>query len=229
MKHEAVIFDLFGTLVDIPPIQEHKHVLSDMAGVLFVSAGDFENLWIDTFNERMTGIFASPRANIEHICQRVGVSPDDESIKSAARIRRDYTQRLLTPRADAIETLKKLRSEGRKIGLISDCSAEVPKLWADTRFAALIDEPVFSCSEGLRKPNSRIYQIAIDRLRVPAHNCLYVGDGSHHELTGASQAGMHPVLIRVPYEDNFDAYRISPGDWDGPMVTALKDILAMVE
>lgn len=229
MKHEAVIFDLFGTLVDIPPLQEYKVVLSEMAGTLVVSCEDFENLWVDTINERFTGVFKSPRANIEYICQKLGSSPNDENIESAARIRWDYTQRLLTPRTDAIETIKKLRAEGRKIGLLSDCSAEVPQLWKETAFASLIDTSVFSCSVGLKKPNPRIYQIACDRLGVSPQQCLYVGDGSHQELRGASQAGMHPVLIRVPYEDDYEDFRIRVEDWLGPKVTALKDILTLVE
>jgi hypothetical protein len=55
-----------------------------------------------------------------------------------------------------------------------------------------------------------------------------VGDGSSRELTGASQVGMHPVLIRVPYEDTYDAYRFDPEEWQGATISALKDILTLV-
>jgi len=54
-----------------------------------------------------------------------------------------------------------------------------------------------------------------------------VGDGSCHELTGASQVGMHPVLIRVPYEDTHDAHRIDAEEWNGPTISAVGEILEL--
>jgi len=159
MKYTAVIFDLFGTLVDNFSFQEHERVLTQMALVLSAPPKDFIRLWLDTFNERATGIFPNPEANIEYICRTLGMNLEDDSIKASAQIRFDFTLRSLTPRDDAVATLFRLKSEGYKIGLRSDCSAEVPTLWGDTPFVSLIDVPVFSCSVGLKKPNPRIYQL----------------------------------------------------------------------
>jgi len=50
------------------------------------------------------------------------------------------------------------------------------------------------------KPDPRIYHLALERLKVKPQDCLYVGDGSSHELTGARKVGMHPVQIHVPDE-----------------------------
>ena len=110
-------------------------------------------------------------------------------------MRMEFTRRSLAPREDAAETVATLRARGYKVGLISDCSVEVPALWQETRLAPLVDAPVFSCVVGLRKPDPGIYAIVCERLGVPAGACLYVGDGSSHELTGARTAGMDPVLI----------------------------------
>lgn len=228
MKYHAVIFDLFGTLVDNFSFQEYEQMLSEMAAVLSVPRHDFVRLWVSTFDERATGFFETTEANIEHICQTLGLKVEANHIAIATQIRFDFTRRALTPRHDAVETLAQLKATGCKIGLISDCSSEVPFLWRDTPFAPLMDATIFSCVVGLTKPDPRIYQLTRELLGVIAQDCLYVGDGSSRELTGASQVGMHAVLIRVPYEDTNDAYRLDAEEWKGPAISTLKDVLRMV-
>ena len=230
MKYEAVIFDLFGTLVPNMSLSEHRAVLTRMAHVLSAPPDDFAQLWFDTFNERVTGILQSPEANIEYICKKLGVHVEDTQIRIAAQIRFDLTLRLMKPRADAIETLSHLKSQGYKTGLITDCSIEAPTIWESTPFASLIDVTVFSCVVGLKKPDPRIYRLAAERLGVEPHSCLYIGDGSSRELTGAAAAGMHPVLIRDPDEDSTEVHRVDAEaeKWDGPVISSLKDVLTLI-
>ena len=133
----------------------------------------------------------------------------------------------MVPRPDAAETLSRLKSEGYKIGLISDCSAEVPAIWPDTVLAPLFDVTVFSCEVGIKKPDSRIYRLTTTRLGVEPETCLYVGDGSSRELTGAAQVGMHPVLLNLS-EDNPDAHQIDREEWNGPMISSLSKVPALV-
>ncbi len=228
MKYRAVIFDLFGTLVDSFSVREHERILSEMAAVLSAPHDDFVNSWLRLYVERATGVFATFEACIEHICQALELQPERHQIEQAARLRIDLTRRNLKPRRDALQTLSQLRALGHKTALISDCSPEVPILWEDTPFAPLMDASIFSSSVGLKKPDPRIYQIACERLAVEPHECLYVGDGGSRELTGASRVGMHPVLIRVPHLDEGDAHRVDAEEWQGPVISALKDVLALV-
>jgi len=228
VKDQAVIFDLFGTLVDNFSMREHDAVKRQMAAALSAPPEGFARLWGETFNKRATGAFRSTKDNTEYICQRLGVRPKDEYLKLAVKIRVDFTRRSLKPRDDALETLTQLRQEGYKIGLISDCSSEVPLLWADTPFAPLIHAVVFSCTVGLMKPAARIYRLACEQLGVKPQDCLYVGDGSSHELTGASRVGMHAVLIRVPYEDTYDPHRIDAEEWNGATISALREVLGLL-
>ena len=119
---------------------------------------------------------------------------------------------------------------GYKTALISDCSAETPESWTDTPLESLMDVTAFSCVAGIKKPDPRIYHLACERLGVNPQDCIYVGDGSSRELTGASQVGMHAVLISVAYEevfDSYDAYRREARDWKGPVISALSDVLAL--
>jgi putative hydrolase of the HAD superfamily len=106
----------------------------------------------------------------------------------------------------------------------------VPAIWEDTPFAPLIDVTVFSCKVGVQKPAPLIYQLTAEQLAVKPEACLYIGDGDSHELTGAAQVGMHPVLIRDPDEDRTDVHRVDweAEDWHGPVITSLKDVLNLV-
>jgi putative hydrolase of the HAD superfamily len=227
MKFKAVIFDLFGTLVDNFTYQEHRAMLSEMAETLSVSSEDFINLWVGSFKDRVIGKFKTPESNILYICNRIDVNPQEEQIKIACKIRREFTWRALTPRHDCESTILKLKSMGLKTALVSDCSSEVPILWDDTQFTKLIDYPVFSCVIGMKKPDPKIYKIALDGLKMQPNDCLYVGDGSSHELKGAQKVGMHPVLIKPPYEDE-TAYKVDFEEWEGEKIGALKEILDLI-
>jgi putative hydrolase of the HAD superfamily len=228
MKYEAVIFDLFGTLVPNMSLSEHRAVLTRMAEVLSAPPADFVQLWFDTFNERSTGIFQSPDDNVAYICRTLGVSINETQVKLAARIRFDYSVRSVVPRSDAIETLSHLKFQGCKTGLISDCSTEVPAIWKDTAFVKLMDVAIFSCLVGMKKPDPRIYQRTANQLDIKPQRCLYIGDGSSQELTGASQVGMQAVLLRLPGEESTDAHRIDSEEWDGPVIRSLREILILV-
>ena len=57
MKFKAVIFDLFGTLVDKFPIDESIDILRQMAAALPVPEDDLIKLWFATFDERHGGDF----------------------------------------------------------------------------------------------------------------------------------------------------------------------------
>jgi FMN phosphatase YigB (HAD superfamily) len=60
---------------------------------------------------------------------------------------------------------------------------------------------------------------------VEADECLFVGDGAYRELQGAAEAGMTPILIRVPHDEWEHEGTIG---WDGPRVSALSGVLALV-
>ena len=55
MKYSAVIFDLFGTLVQSLPSQKYRVVLQRTASALSVPRDEFAQLWFDTAHERNIG------------------------------------------------------------------------------------------------------------------------------------------------------------------------------
>ena len=59
MKYEAVIFDLFGTMVGDNIGPAYTDVLKRMAATLSVPTEDFIQKWSDTSYERNAGAFRS--------------------------------------------------------------------------------------------------------------------------------------------------------------------------
>jgi putative hydrolase of the HAD superfamily len=231
VKYTAVIFDLFGTLIDNISSREYETALVEMASVLSASLDDFVRLWYKISEERINGTIQSPEGAIDHVCRILGVHPEDAQINLAAQIRFDMTKRkIMRPRTDAVEILSRLKSEGYKTGLISNCSTETATLWKDTPFAPLIDVALFSCSVGLRKPNSDIYQLTVEQLEVEPQACLYIDDIGISGA-GAAKIGMHPVLIRDPNEDRANVYpaNAESDKWNGPVISSLKEVLTLVK
>lgn len=137
MKYMAIIFDLFGTLVDSYSVQGYNRLLTDMASALELPSEDFSKLWRDTTYERGIGIFKTTEESIRFICNRLKVSVSEENFKKCELIRLENTRKALTPKNGAIDILKSLRGLGYKIGLITNCSGEVPLLWKNTEFSPL--------------------------------------------------------------------------------------------
>ncbi len=65
----------------------------------------------------------------------------------------------------------------------------------------------------MEKPSRRIYEIACERLKVQPQQCLYVGDGSSKELTGAASVGMLPILKRADLTDVYAPHGPEVENW----------------
>jgi putative hydrolase of the HAD superfamily len=229
MRHRAVIFDLFGTLIDNFSAAEYRGMLEQMAGMLAAPVEGFIRLWRKTVGERMAGEFPTVEAGIAHVCTGLGVEADESKVAAAAGVRVEFTRRGLTPRQGALRLLTELRASGRRVGLVTNCTIEVPMLWGETPFAPLVDEAVFSCVARAAKPDPRIYQMACERLAVGPGECVYVGDGANRELRAAAEVGMEPVLLRVPYDDPKEWDRAEAAEWEGETVSALTGVLQLLE
>jgi len=227
-RFQAVIFDLFGALVENFSVSEYQEVLGAMAAVLGTSADEFARVWMGTFAERTTRGSERREDDIGLMCAHLGVEVGNDAVGTVAQMRRDFTRRQMVPRDGALETLTELREMGLKLGLITDCTVEVPQLWPGAAFAPLFDVAVFSCIECIKKPDPVIYHRACDRLAVEPAQCLYVGDGSSQELSGAERAGLHPLWLAVPSEDDPDVHRVDAERWTGPSVAALAEVLSHI-
>ena len=222
-QRAAVIFDLFNTLTAPIDEAEFSSSLTEMAQALGADPGAFTQAWFRLWRERFAGVFPTGEACVQGVCESIGIQAAETATSRAAQIRIEFSRRTLQPRQDAVPTLTRLRSAGYKLALISDCSPEVPILWASTPFAPAIDEPLFSCVEGLVKPDPSIYLRACVRLGVELEACVYVGDGGNRELSGARQVGMRSILLKPPGEASAQ-YDSEASTWHGETIEALGEI-----
>ena len=149
----GIVFDLFGTLTDGGVERDRENLYGELARVLGVSREDFSSVMRQTFHERCVGSFGSARQTLARLCAMLGARVDDDTLDAAVRLRLEIERVLATPRGESVALLHTLRDAGFSICLISDCGCETPEIWGSLPFATLIDDPVFSCQVGLRKPH----------------------------------------------------------------------------
>ena len=219
----AVVFDLFGTLVYEFPRADWDGWLETAAAVLEADPDAFRAGWDATTVERQTGRLGDINACVRTVAARAGAWPNNGQIAEALEARAQLFRTWFLPRPGAEEVLAQLRSAGFPLALVSMCAPDTPAMWRSSPLAGSVDAEVFSSEVGLRKPDPAIYRLAAERIRIEPEGCLYVGDGSYRELTGATAVAMRPVLIRDPDEEA-EMLRPDPYDWDGETIADLREI-----
>jgi putative hydrolase of the HAD superfamily len=227
MAYSAVIFDLFGTVVDDFAASAGQ-VHEEMAAALGVPHNRFLQQWNRTLEMRIIGAFQTVEASIHHVLNTLDVRAGAEQVQKAVEIRMKSIAQALVPRSDAIETMVELKKRPMKLGLISNCSIEIPILWQETAFAHWIDTPIFSSVARLKKPDDRIFHLACEGLGLPAASCLYIADGEDYELSAAARAGLHAVLIRAPSRKSHNERCQEANEWQGDVISSLLEVSRLV-
>jgi putative hydrolase of the HAD superfamily len=212
----AVVFDLFETLVDYDDARSREFG-AQVARLVGREPDEFHQVWRQGRPERETAPMAPYLASL---------GLEDDAMEDFLGLRRAFTRETLgRPRPGAVETLRDLRARGIRTGLITVCSEDTVDVWPETPFAGLFDAEVFSCVCGLRKPDERIYRIALEQLEVEPAEAVFVGDGANDELAGAERVGMRAVLMSRPGEEPaWPEVR----DWAGPRITAIPQVLELL-
>jgi putative hydrolase of the HAD superfamily len=229
-RYDAVIFDFYGTLVNVFSFRTYEAMITEMAELFAADRDAFQHHWVyESWENRAIGKFKSAKENALFVCEALSLEYAEEMLEAAERLNLAWGRENAIAHEGAVETLAALKERGYRIGLISDCSWEVPILWPELPFAPFVDVPTFSCVAGMRKPDPRIYLRTCESLGVPPERCVYVGDGSSHELTGAAAVGMTPILIQVPYHDTYDPQRPDAEGWAGLAITRPPELLDLLD
>jgi putative hydrolase of the HAD superfamily len=114
-----------------------------------------------------------------------------------------------------------LARRGVRLAVISNGFEEDVFGWAHCSLATDIRCTVFSCAEGIAKPDPEIYQRALLRLGVDPATAVYIGDGGDDELVGAQRAGLR--AYRAAW-----FVRSSPQTATWPELADQKDVLTLV-
>jgi putative hydrolase of the HAD superfamily len=217
-----VIFDFFGTLSASATARERRAGHEEVAAILGVPAQAYADAVLRSWPERATGRLGDLEATMRWLAAECGRDLDDETCAAACVARRRSQRDYVRIRPEAEPVLRKLTANGLRVGVVSDCTHEVPEQWPELVIAKYVDAPVFSVEVGVKKPDPAIYLIACERLGVPPADCVYVGDGDSDELAGAEAMGMTPFRLLAP--DHANATVIVPVAWDGPTIGSLTEV-----
>ena len=117
---KAVLFDLFGTLVDNFTNAALEQYCSDVADALEVDRGEFRRGWSSTFFERSVGKYNSLSEVLAAAASFCSSNYSPEGLERGVEIRRQFSRAWLTPRPDATAYSEELRQRGFRIGLFSN-------------------------------------------------------------------------------------------------------------
>lgn len=101
--------------------------------------------------------------------------------------------------ADARTTLKWLKNRNRLIGLICNTGltpgTALRRLLSEQGISDYFDLMVFSDEVGVRKPDSRIFQLAAKKMKVETCEIVHVGDNLKADVWGAKNAGLKAIHL----------------------------------
>jgi putative hydrolase of the HAD superfamily len=192
---EAVVFDLFHTLVDP---QEHVapgfRRLAAVADILGIAASEVELWWEQVVGELVTSPVSPIQSLVEFArSRRIVLSPGDVAELDRA-MGAGADAALARPIAGAVETLAGLRRRGLGVALLSNALVRDVQTYLESPLAGVVDDACLSCFIGLAKPDPAAYSQVLERIGAVAARCLYVGDGGSDEFVGARSSRFGGVI-----------------------------------
>lgn len=139
-------------------------------------------------------------AGIYDAClRRLDLEVEPELIEQVMEMEQDAWLAGVHVGPDVVPTLERLRAAGLKVGLVSN-AAYLPRLMRaqldHLRLTDYFDSLTWSSAVGWRKPERRIYQVALDALQVAPQRTIFVGDRVKEDVRGPKALGMRAVLLR---------------------------------
>jgi putative hydrolase of the HAD superfamily len=98
------------------------------------------------------------------------------------------------------QTLAECRRRGWKLGIVTNGrpQSQNPKI-DGLGIRDYFDTILISATEGVRKPDAEIFNLALQRLDANAAQTVMVGDNSQADIAGAQGAGIKGIWLRDSY------------------------------
>ena len=205
MSIEAIIFDLYGTLVDIWTDEDDLSVYYSLCKFLHYYGVFFEPEELAARYQESAAAHLldhpGPYGEIDVflvfediLSAGLGKSPERALVIWLARLFRSLTTRRLALFPDALPALEDL-SANYRLGLVSDAQWVFSE--PEIRFLGLeryLETVVLSSRYFVRKPAPQIYSHALRAMKLQPSQALYVGNDPARDVPGPQAIGM-PVAI----------------------------------
>lgn len=215
-RFAAVAFDLWETLITNPAGHSHRQdarrirALSDVLTREAVPCDHeaveraYRELWQRCHELYWSRDLDVPtRRHVEHMLEAMSLDPDHFHEDVLRDLESAYAESLLEDPPDlvphAVETLLRLRRDGRRIGLISNTGRTPGRVLRDVLMRMGVGEHLhamrFSNEELVCKPQQGIFDALLRDLRTAPSETVFVGDNPDADVHGAKSCGMTAVLF----------------------------------
>jgi len=208
MTIKAILFDLYGTLIDIETDESMEEIYRSIAHFLtyhgvYLHRWEVRDLYYRIMKEQKEQSSEQyPEINVESIWNvflkqqgMKGVSPRKKLARTLAQIYRGVSRKRLQLYPSVKAGLDQLKSTCR-MALISDaqpCYA-LPEIRA-VSLDGYFDPIIISADYGFRKPDPRLFEKALEIMSLTPREVLYVGNDMFRDIYGASVLGIKTIYI----------------------------------
>jgi putative hydrolase of the HAD superfamily len=216
----AVLFDLYGTLIDITTDEHIPELWLTLSRYLryrhLVTTP--ESLYAQYLKlaaeAQAAGREAHPETDVQGIFSEVlrdmGCADADTVSIGVSQLFRALSIVHLEVFDDTVPALDALRTR-YKVGLVSDAQ----RVFVDaelemTGLASRFDAVVISGDHGYHKPDERLFSRALELLDVPPNRALYVGDNVGRDICGAKAAQMTAIFLDRSEEADPSTFSCTP-------------------
>lgn len=193
----AIYFDLDGTLISYE--KGFQGIFEQSLG--FEVSEEIYDYWTEQVLGNIRNIEEKPYQKALEAVEKkfeLGIDPEEATEKyiqaeiDCIKINRDLK--------DVLEKL----SEKHQVGILTNGAGHAQRRKIE-RYGLdkLVDEVIISNTEGIRKPDPEIFELARDRL--DADNYIYIGDTFDHDIVPAKQNGFKTVYIGGEREADLEA------------------------
>ena len=186
MKIKAVVFDLYGTPLDIRRRFLHKAAPS----LLGVSSARWMRVVRDDLLVRP---FPDREAFVRFLADTL--RPGDAAVEERLREALDEEIASIVPVDGVFSLLAFLRRRGHALGLLSNLSSVHKEPMSAFGMEAMVDAVGLSCDTGVTKPDPRAYLDLCARLGVPPAEALVVGDSLPNDVRAPQSLGMRALRV----------------------------------
>ena len=181
-KIESVIFDWGGVLIDDPRPGLLRYC-SEAFGMPLEDYTPVHDSFLDEFGKGKI----SEETFLQQISCKLGKSMPPvrwyEAFRSA-----------YVPKQEMFRIASSLHDKGYKISLLSNTELPAVEFFHEQDYD-MFDVLVFSCVEGVIKPERRIYKITLERLGLKAGQAVFIDDRQDY-IRGAEDVGLNTILFK---------------------------------
>jgi putative hydrolase of the HAD superfamily len=229
-RPKAVLFDLFHTLASVPPPALVGE--APVPQILGVPADEWQRRYYDDdILGRCLGRMIDSVEAMRIVTHSIDPTVSEERILAAVESRRRrFEIGLVGIEEGILAALDRVRAAGIRTALVSDAGADDVECWQRSPLRERLDAIVFSYQVGVRKPDPRIYERALDAIDVRPGSAIFVGDGGSDEHRGARAVGMKTVLVtrlRARWFPETIAACRAHADWEFEDVPAFVEALGL--